>query len=439
MNKICRFPGRGGIAASLLVVSTLGVADQATTPEDGIELTVQGASQTLADWEQQYLVHATALIYDSCEIAAETEGGSYDGEWPTELSILLADGRRRVIQVVGESYDLKTDLVIYELQGDKAQRMEHCSNAAMLPVASIIQARMTPVEIGPEKQSRADRFSTYEPNDIGWVVDDNSVHNGYLNALISFKYRFWSYGQNNNPALFFAFTTQFSQYVETIKSSPVVGKRYNPKLISRWWFDNTTQFVDIGYAHESNGQSINTQESYLSERQDYARSDHNANFARNYISRGWDYVSLDWTDCRVRCDENQDFSTRPGFNAQVSLKYFLDNGLFQGEPEEYNDWEGDGVQRRKQYDGIELLAAWNWHDRCLFGDVFCVERITWEYTTGYDGVFENNTNRVEFTINKIWKLPAVKLWARKGYNSSLVDYYMDVESFGISAVFETGY
>jgi len=58
-----------------------------------------------------------------------------------------------------------------------------------------------------------------------------------------------------------AFTGRFAQYLGTRDSSPVVTKRLNPKLFYRQRTQGRDYF-DIGYNHESNGQSINTLEGF---------------------------------------------------------------------------------------------------------------------------------------------------------------------------------
>ena len=66
----------------------------------------------------------------------------------------------------------------------------------------------------------------------------------------------------------------------------------------------------------------------------------------------------------------------------------------------------------------------------------CLQEVSWQYTTGYDDVFDNSTNRAEFAI-EFWGL-AIMLWGQTGYNSDLVNYYVDVDSWGIALELESG-
>lgn len=460
---------RGRIGASLFVCSTSIMAGQPAPVEDSIELEVGGVKQELASWEQQYLVHAVDRLYDSCSPDNPDEEGVVPEPSSNELSVIMKDGRQRLIQMIGDSSKSGVELEIYELKGKKVQRLNLCSGAYMLPVASIIEARMLPVattmeadtryyEQPPARIEKSAGLTSYKPNRVGWTFDSNDVNSGYLDMVISVKYplfndgRYHPFGENYNPNLYLAFTGRFSQYIETIESSPVVGKQFNPKLFSRWWLGDDSRYLDIGIAHESNGQSITTEEAYQSERESFAQSDGDANFARNYISRGWDYLSLDWTHSwhpfaeEMNAGDQAILSTGESakLNSYVMLKYFMDDGPLQGNPEEYNDWENDGVNKRKQYDGISFLGKYSFSKhKCLARQLgldwerdVCLQELSWQYTTGYDGMFDNNTHRAEFAI-EFWGLP-VMLWAQTGYNSDLVDYYKNVDSWGIALELESG-
>lgn len=259
-----------------------------------------------------------------------------------------------------------------------------------------------------------------------------------MDAHMSFKFRAWEGGKQDRFSAFFAFSTRFSQYIETIESSPVVGKRYNPMGFLRTHFDERQGYVDLGLAHESNGQSISTEEAYLAERQKYADSDGEPDFARNSISRGWDYIFADWKHCWRSCSRDYAFDGIGRFTTGLEFQYYLDDGPFQGNPEEFNDWEGGSQRKRKEYDGIGLSADYRINSGCLGINGFACS-ISWEYRTGYDGIFENSTNRVQVAVDKFWVLPAIGFWVQAGYNSNLVDYYESVDSFGIALLFSNPY
>lgn len=457
-----------GIALFLAVFSAFAFSDPSSSTAATVKLEAGGVNQVLTGWERDYLVHAVDRLFTSCT-PNDAEGSTViTTEWPNELTVTMNDGHERIIQLVRNDSSSELTLNMYELTDSGIRRLTACSTPYMLPVSSIIEGRMltvagagsTPLERQPIVASTDDAplsdhtpsedsgpmgLTSYKPNRVGWTFDDDGVHSGYLDAVISMKYplfhdgRYHPISEGYNPNLFMAFTGRFGQYIESIESSPVVGKQFNPKLFSRWWLDNELSYIDIGFSHESNGQSISTEEAYQSERDKYAQSDDDASFARNYISRGWDYLSLDWT---------QLWNLAPGdLSSEVMLKYFLDDGPLQGNPEEYNEWENDGVNRRKEYDGISVLGKYKFSkDMCLTSFAkrlqlnweinVCLQQLSWEYTTGYDGVFEKSTNRAEFAV-EFWNLP-VMIWAQTGYNSDLVNYYRDVDSWGIALELESG-
>ncbi|NND67534.1 MAG: hypothetical protein HKN19_08105, partial [Halioglobus sp.] len=145
------------------------------------------------------------------------------------------------------------------------------------------------------------------------------------------------------------------------------------------------------------------------------------------ISRGWDYLSLDW---------KHTWYTAPGgaLDTYLLTRYFLDDGPFQGEPEESNVWEGFGLHKRKEYDGLGFIGKYRFGGTfCAFGEPqqgICLRKLAWLYNTGYDGIFDNNTNRIELTID-LGGIP-LQVWGQRGYNSDLVDYYQKTDSWGVT-------
>ncbi len=79
------------------------------------------------------------------------------------------------------------------------------------------------------------------------------------------------------------------------------------------------------------------------------------------------------------------------------------------------------------------VTAWGATQRPIRGGWWfdaCLKKVAWRYTTGYDSIFDNSTNRLEFTLD-LWSFP-IMLWGQTGYNSDLVDYYRKVDSWGIT-------
>ena len=299
-----------------------------------------------------------------------------------------------------------------------------------------------PINVGAIEDSvvgKSFKLQSYEANKIGWTFDENDV--GYMDFKVSLKYPFYYdeilaakskerlAGETSVkgvlvkyllPIPYLAFTGRFGQYISTRDSSPVIGKRFNPKVFGRFLVSGT-DYLDIGYGHESNGQRINSEVSYQDLREDFASNGEDPEFANDYISRGWDYLDLNW---KYSINSPEYIEKEETFSTYVNLKFFLKDGLLQGELEESNEWENDSVgKQRKRVDGITIKAEYLRPENHFIGGI----KLT--YTTGYQGVFENNTVRFE-TILNLGDFP-VMLWISEGYNSDLVDYYRRLKSSGV--------
>ena len=100
----------------------------------------------------------------------------------------------------------------------------------------------------------------------------------------------------------------------------------------------------------------------------------------------------------------------------------------------YNSWENSPEGKpRESVDGIRLKLKYN--TNFINNKVFKSNKLYFSLTTGYEDTFEYNTVRAEWAVG-IKNVP-VMIWASKGYNSDLVDYYKNVTSFGIAVEFVT--
>ena len=293
-----------------------------------------------------------------------------------------------------------------------------------------------------------DGLTNHEPNKLLARMDSNDISRLYMDAELSVKHpvlspvvdvisSLLSIDETRNlPRLYLAFTTRFSQYLGSRNSAPVVARRYNPELFLRVWRDGhygraDPSYWDFGYGHESNGQHIDSEILFRDAQNYYVSNNQSAAFARDSISRGWDYVSIDW-------HKQWNTGFLPNWTGQTETKieyrHYLENGLFQGAPEEYNAWEGFGDEQktRDNYDGLKLSVQYDFFDgNCP--DFFCFEKVKLTHRTGYAKPFTHNTTAIELTTN-LAGLP-INLWAQSGYNSDLVDYYDYSNSWGLGVEF----
>ncbi|HEY5648471.1 MAG TPA: hypothetical protein VIU33_03160 [Nitrospiria bacterium] len=281
-------------------------------------------------------------------------------------------------------------------------------------------------------------LQSHEPNTVGVTKDSNDVF--YLDLKMSLKYPIFhkgiycgrKAGRWGLPFFYAAGTVRFAQHSNTDRhSSPVIGKRYNPMFFGRYWIygeDSTERvaYLDLGYAHESNGQSVDDEAEFLALQ---ASNPDRPEIANDFISRGWDYI-------------NVDFKTYFPIGADTlfvygDFKYFPNRSPPQGVNEEYSEWEGEGPDqpKRRNVDGITAIVKFTTEQTWLCGEFFRGCKLAAIYTTGYDEPFKYNTARFEFT-GKFGNLP-VMVWTSGGYMNDLADYYKRVRSYGFALELKT--
>lgn len=273
-------------------------------------------------------------------------------------------------------------------------------------------------------------LESYEPIYIGYTQDEDDVP--FMDFKLSMKYPILHSGKPQSAAFdflplpYFSFSGRFAQYIGTRLSSPVIGRRYNPELIGRYWLglNDTTKSdsLDLIYGHESNGQSINDPTVYQVKQIVLEAEGEDIKFADDYISRGWDYVGMLWTHNWTSSTPHNDIMTF------FKLHYFLENGVLQGNQEEYNDWENDSEGKPRKYiDGLSFSVKKNID---LEQPFIRSEKIFLQYVTGIEKSFEFHTVRAEFSLT-LGNLP-IMIWASHGYNSDLADYYRELTSYGVA-------
>lgn len=145
-------------------------------------------------------------------------------------------------------------------------------------------------------------LSSDQPNRLGCTRD--SYDRGcFMDFVLSLRYPLFynalQEGHKFDMLPFFSFTGRMGQYSGTVRhSSPVLTKRFNPSLYLRFYTaksadnelgmaDSKQDYYDVGYAHESNGQYVDSVAVFNST----AASVGGSAFAEDYISRGWDFLT----------------------------------------------------------------------------------------------------------------------------------------------------
>jgi hypothetical protein len=281
------------------------------------------------------------------------------------------------------------------------------------------------------------KLCAYEPTTIGYTHDSDDT--GFMDFKISVRYQLFpawiTRGQNylqsglgDNSALYFAFTGRFGQYIGTRDSSPVVEKLFNPKLFYRLWTDPAHEdHVDLALAHESNGQSIDSQAEY----QSALAASANQNEVKDQLSRGWDYWEISWKKTVYERPAYQgvdrEKSLKTSIVSYLGLKYFLAYGPLEGPQENYNYWENDPQGKRlNRVSGLSAMLKWV-ERGCFLG--LSDLKVAARFETGIRETFRYNTYRIEVGT-KVLQLP-MSVWWQTGYNSDLAQYYKKVDSYGI--------
>lgn len=273
-----------------------------------------------------------------------------------------------------------------------------------------------------------------EPNMLGWTRDSYEKQ-GFMDFTLSMRYPLFfdtlKEGYKFNMLPFISFTGRMGQYFDR-HSAPVVTKRFNPKLFLRfyefdipegsrlWADDHGLDYFDVGYAHESNGQHVDSPALFASAVASYG----SPQIAQDYMSRGWDYLGY---KRHLQMHEH-------GLDSlDAELRYFLRHGLLQATSEEYNDWEGPrSITHISQVDGLRLRMNFGFHRDWFKGASLL-------YITGYRDFARHPTLRAElgFTpLSDFLGVPIV-LWGQTGYLNNIAQYYRRTWAVGAAASFET--
>lgn len=242
-------------------------------------------------------------------------------------------------------------------------------------------------------------------------------HNGCIGSLSDDR---WIY-----PYLVLNIDFGFYFLLTERESSPVIGKRFNPKLIiTREWLNHDKGYWELTVAHESNGQDISNQNTYLNKRATLQSRGQDPNFANDYLSRSWDYI-----ETRLFYNLNDQGSIL------FSGKYFMH--IFST-LEESNTWElyeNSGL-KRAYFDGLSLTYRYS---NFTSKDKYFNYKLALSYTTGYKNIGKFNTFELNFTSSGYFKVLLHTIGIKKelnfldhviptnvslkhGYNTDLVGY-----------------
>ena len=266
----------------------------------------------------------------------------------------------------------------------------------------------------------------YESNYVGFTHDNDAKDNAFVDFKISVMaplFPTWFNFNTQYGNVFLAVTIRAGQYIER-DSSPVIGKTFSPKIFYRHWGDSNknedSSYIDAGYAHLSNGQSIYT----LDQFQQQIASEQDPSRALDRVSRGWDYLELRIKRATIFNDSK--------YQGYIDLKHFLDYGLLQSKSENYYAWEdADNLKDISRVNGIKFtIKKIHGKDFDLFNIRTRDYKTVLTYETGIGSPFEFHTVRIEESL-RLFEIP-IMLWYQNGYSNDLAQYYKRNSSYGIA-------
>lgn len=287
------------------------------------------------------------------------------------------------------------------------------------------------------------------PNLLGWATDSGDEHS-YFDINISLAtpmfYGTLTDGDTNCDLTrkwlpYFGVNMVAAFYAmpgDNRFSSPVIGKAFNPFIRYRRFQAGhniaskdkpEVRYLDIEYGHISNGQSIATPGEFNAT----VVALGSFRSAQDYISRGWDYLGLNW---HAYYDAPFGHAKYGAVTANVR-KYI--GGIFQQSIEEYypDIEEPRGIQARNQVGGLRVSGK-----IVPIEPIAGIGGVALTLDTGLDEPFKRISGRIDMEIcSNAFNFEksgfALDLWARSGYDANLAHYYRRIDSVGIAFLFET--
>lgn len=286
-------------------------------------------------------------------------------------------------------------------------------------------------------------LQTLETNFLGYTKDaddgpfmDFTISEAYHIQAFQKLDSMWSSRHFNlySFKLYFGFTGRFGQYLTGRKSAPVIGKRFNPVIYFQYHPTGHQRFkANFGYGHESNGQSIGDSATFYATVKNAQGNSTNRKLyvdqTIDYISRGWDYLTLEGMYYWERGKEVK-------LLADITLRYYLENGLLQGHREEYQGWERDWFGKNLKRNNVSGLRAYiDWYPPKTGWNWLYLRDLRADYESGIAQPFRYNSVKLLIGFN-LWTLPLCITYAN-GYNGDLAQYGKRNHSLGVALALTT--
>lgn len=248
------------------------------------------------------------------------------------------------------------------------------------------------------------RYSTNEPNYFIFAKDNHDDFHLEFNLSVKIEYgpSYW------NHKLISIYNGTYDFYLESRDSSPIISRRQNVAPIAYQYTSDATQNTSayefrLGWYHESNGQTIDNIVDYNSA----------GEFAGDEVSRGWDYVGVDY------------FSEFYGLDQHLDFRFYCDcQGFGAEDREDEIFWENVIEQPHiNDFDGIR----WSLEGLNYLGD-FADIRV--EFKTGNRDFSALGNISTKIVLSNLWVTP-LSLVYFNGYGREVSTYHERNSYLGI--------
>jgi len=261
----------------------------------------------------------------------------------------------------------------------------------------------------------------YEPSYFVFAFDEDN----HAEFKISVKYplikEFGSSFNNftgGSNEFFFSYTGKydfflFSSEVAGRDSAPVVSRIQNPGLFlknTRTLENNEgLETISIGWFHESNGQQISDNTTF-----------NNTLNAEDFVSRGWDYLGLDF-----KYNQHKTWTFPDTINYYLRLRFFCDCqgfGLIDDREDDIRIFGGTEQAKISDYDGLRFIIN-NYSGENLFYSL--------NLKTGTSDI--DALRKLTYTLEVTYKVLNIPftLFYFKGYGKDISTYHIKDSYIGV--------
>jgi hypothetical protein len=236
-------------------------------------------------------------------------------------------------------------------------RMKRASIELLIPLLLVV---LLPAGLAAPTNLNAalNRLQSEEPNYFVIAIpqelnsrDGDDIHTEFY---LSIKYPFdiWQGDRWYVPNRFnLIYNGLYDFYVidtDRYDSAPIVSRRQNPGFTFDWATTEKGLFR-LGYFHESNGQTLDTDDGAVAFDQEAAQG--GQEYALAKVSRGWDYLRMNYTQLYGSTDDL-------AFMWQIEFRYFLEKQMFSSKAEEDIFWDPtyNGPVGIQEFDGLRMQA-----------------------------------------------------------------------------------